>query len=159
MVPPPHRPDKLPILMSCSQFLILRPEFHPFDLPQGQVPLKTRSTGPTEAGTGGAPGTDDPTAEQTSGPCGDSLWMILAMFAVLYLVMIRPQQKQEKARKALLAAVVKGDKVVTNSGLHGTITNLSEDKVTLRVDKDMKLTFDRSAIGRKLSDETEADKS
>ena len=145
--------------MSSTQFLILRPEFRLPQDPQEKIPLKTRPSA-TETGTGDPQnGGGAPPEDQTSGACNNQLLMILAMVAVLYFLMIRPQQKQEKARRALLAAVKKGDKVVTNSGMHGTITNLSEDKVTLRVDRDMKLTFDRSAIGRKLGDEPEGNKS
>lgn len=148
--------------MIPNHLLILRPEYMvsaAAQQPQGNVPLKTRSSGATNTTPGTSQdGGNNPNQDSPPGPCGDSMWMILAMVGVLYFVMIRPQQKQDKARKALIAAVVKGDRVVTNSGMHGTIVNLTDDKVTLRVDKDLKLTFDRSAIGRKLSDESEADK-
>lgn len=72
---------------------------------------------------------------------------MVLVFAVIYFLMIRPQQKQEKQRRAMLGAVQKGDKVVTTGGIHGTITNMGEDTVTLRVDN-IKMTVDRSAIGR-----------
>ena len=107
MVPPPHGLDKPPIHMSSIQFLILRPEFSLCQEAQEKIPLKTRSSGGTETGTGNPQDGVGPTEDQAQGPCGDSLWMILAMVAVLYFLMIRPQQKQEKARKALIAAVVK----------------------------------------------------
>lgn len=148
--------------MSSSQFLILRPEFRSSqgqDPQQSEPPLGSRSTEQETGTSGGDPAAPSTGGQQAQDPCADSWWMILAMVVVMYFLLIRPQQKQEKARKALLAAIAKGDKVVTNSGMHGTITALSEDKVTLRVDKDIKLTFDRSAIGRKVEAESEADKS
>jgi preprotein translocase subunit YajC len=74
--------------------------------------------------------------------------LFIGMFAIMYFVMIRPQQKQRREREALLAALKRGDRVVTTSGLHGTVTSLSEHTVVLRVADQVKLEFDRSAIGR-----------
>ena len=71
-----------------------------------------------------------------------------AIFAIFYFLLIRPQQKQKRERETMLAAVKKGDRVVTSSGLHGTVTNLNEHTVTLRVADQVKLEFDRSALGR-----------
>ena len=71
-----------------------------------------------------------------------------AIFAIFYFLLIRPQQNQRKERERLLAAVKRGDRVVTTGGMHGTITNLDETTVTVRVADQTKITFDRSAIGR-----------
>lgn len=71
-----------------------------------------------------------------------------AIFAIFYFLLIRPQQKQKKEREALLATVKKGDRVVTTSGLHGTVVGLSEQTVTLKVTEQVRLDFDRAAIGR-----------
>ncbi|MBI2015572.1 MAG: preprotein translocase subunit YajC [Candidatus Rokubacteria bacterium] len=71
-----------------------------------------------------------------------------AIFAIFYFLLIRPQQKQKRERETMLRALKKGDRVVTSSGLHGTITGLEETKVVLRVADQVKLEFDRSAIGR-----------
>jgi preprotein translocase subunit YajC len=71
-----------------------------------------------------------------------------AIFAIFYFLLIRPQQKQRRERETLLRAVKRGDRVVTTSGLHGTITGLDDTTVTLRVADQVKLTFDRAAIGR-----------
>jgi preprotein translocase subunit YajC len=71
-----------------------------------------------------------------------------AIFAIFYFLLIRPQQKQRRDRERLLAALRKGDRVVTTSGLHGTITGLGEHTVTLRVADTVKLEFDRSAVAR-----------
>ena len=73
---------------------------------------------------------------------------IAAMFAIFYFLLIRPQQRQKKDREAMLAAVKKGDRVVTTSGLHGTVVGLNENTVTLKVADSVKLDFDRSALGR-----------
>jgi preprotein translocase subunit YajC len=74
--------------------------------------------------------------------------LMIGMFAIMYFLIIRPQQKQRKDREALLAAVKKGDRVVTSSGMYGTVVGLSEHTVTLKVAEQVKLEFERSAIGR-----------
>ena len=74
-----------------------------------------------------------------------------------YFLLIRPQQKQKREREAMLAAVKKGDRVVTSSGLHGTVLNLNEHTVTLRVADQVKLEFDRSALGRVVEAQGERD--
>ena len=77
-----------------------------------------------------------------------AIWLV-GMFLIMYFMMIRPQQKQRRAREAMLGAIKKGDRVVTTGGLHGTVTGLSDTSVTLRCDQ-VKLEFDRSAVGRVL---------
>jgi len=71
-----------------------------------------------------------------------------AIFAIFYFLLIRPQQKQKRDREQMLNALKRGDRVVTTSGLHGTVTGLAEHTVTLRVADQVKLDFDRSAVGR-----------
>src|SRR6266849_6946252 len=80
-----------------------------------------------------------------------------AIFAIFYFLLIRPQQKQKRDRETMLAAIKKGDRVVTSSGLHGTVLNLNEHTVTLRVADQVKLEFDRSALGRVVEAQGERD--
>ena len=70
------------------------------------------------------------------------------MFAILYFIVLRPQQRQKAEREKMLSALKKGDRVVTTSGMHGTVIGLGEQTVTVRVADQVKLEFDRSAIGR-----------
>ena len=70
----------------------------------------------------------------------------LPIIAIFYLLLIRPQQQQAKKLKAMLAALKKGDKVVTSGGLMGTIVGLDEQKAVLRVADDVKMEFVKSAI-------------
>lgn len=85
-------------------------------------------------------------------PQGNPLMQMLPMLAVMgvifYLFMIRPQQKRDKERRDMLAAMAKGDKVVTSGGMCGTIVGLREKTVTLRVSDDpvVKMDFLRGAI-------------
>jgi preprotein translocase subunit YajC len=71
---------------------------------------------------------------------------IILMFAIFYFLLIRPQQKRQKERQAMLSQLKKGDRVVTIGGIHGTIVDLDDDKVTLRVAETTKIVFERSAI-------------
>ena len=74
--------------------------------------------------------------------------MIASMLAIFYFLLLRPQQKQKQDRERMLGSIKRGDRVVTTGGLHGTVTGFSEHTVTLRVADQVKLEFDRSAIGR-----------
>ncbi|WP_018130830.1 preprotein translocase subunit YajC [Effusibacillus pohliae] len=71
----------------------------------------------------------------------------LLMILIFYFLLIRPQQKRAKERNAMLAGLKKGDRVVTIGGMHGTITELDDDTVTLRVAENTRIKFERSAIG------------
>ncbi|OUM87230.1 MAG: preprotein translocase subunit YajC [Bacillus thermozeamaize] len=71
---------------------------------------------------------------------------LILMLVVFYFLLIRPQQKRQKERMAMLDALKKGDKVITIGGLHGTIVDLNDDQVVLRVNENTKLTFERHAV-------------
>jgi len=84
------------------------------------------------------------------GPAG-ILQMVLpfaAMFAILYFIVLRPQQRQKAERERMLGALKKGDRVVTTSGIHGTVVGLAEHTITLRVADQVKMDFDRGSVGR-----------
>ena len=85
-----------------------------------------------------------------SGPAAFVQPLILfgAMFAIFYFIVLRPQQRQKAERERMLTALKKGDKVVTSGGMHGTVVGLGEHTVTLRVADQVKVEFDRAAIGR-----------
>lgn len=77
---------------------------------------------------------------------------LVIMFAVFYFLLIRPQKKKQTARNNMLNALQKGDKIVTIGGLHGTVMELSDDVVVLRVNDVTKLTFERSSISHRVSE-------
>jgi preprotein translocase subunit YajC len=85
---------------------------------------------------------------QGSGSMMVQLAFFAAIFAIFYFLLIRPQQKQKRERETMLSAVKPGDRVVMSSGLHGTVVKLSEQAVTLKVADQVRLEFDRTAIGR-----------
>ncbi|GAK05246.1 preprotein translocase subunit YajC [Geomicrobium sp. JCM 19037] len=72
--------------------------------------------------------------------------MLLLMFAIVYFLLIRPQQKRQKQVREMHANLQKGDDIVTIGGLHGTIDAIDEEKIVLLVNDNRKLTYDRSAV-------------
>jgi preprotein translocase subunit YajC len=73
--------------------------------------------------------------------------MFALIIGIFYFLILRPQQKRQKERQKLLDSVKKGDKVVTAGGLHGTVAGLDEKTVLLQVADNVKLKYERSAIG------------
>ena len=71
---------------------------------------------------------------------------IVAIFVVFYFVAIRPQQKRSKETKAMLAALQKGDEVVTAGGIVGRITKLTDAYATVEIANNVEMTVQRSAI-------------
>ena len=79
-----------------------------------------------------------------------SMLPLIAIFAVMWFFMIMPQQRRDKQRREMLASIAKGDRVVTNGGICGTIVGLHEKTVVLKVSDDppTKIEFVRSAISQ-----------
>jgi len=75
-----------------------------------------------------------------------TLIMFGAIFLIFYFMIIRPQQKRAKDRDKLLANLEKGDKVVTNGGIHGIISGLEEKTALLQISENVKIKIERSAI-------------
>ena len=71
---------------------------------------------------------------------------LLLIFVVFYLFIIRPQQKREKKRKAMIEAVQKGNKVVTAGGIHGKVHQVDETSVLLDVDGGVKLRIEKNSL-------------
>ncbi|MCB0403280.1 MAG: preprotein translocase subunit YajC [Bdellovibrionales bacterium] len=79
------------------------------------------------------------------GGFGPFVPMIL-MFGILYFLIIRPQQKKQKAQQKFLSELKKGEMVITNAGIVGTIKNLSDKLVTLEVDNNVCIKMLRTQI-------------
>ena len=78
------------------------------------------------------------------------LLMFVLIFAVMYFFMIRPQQRREKARQKMISELKKGDKVVTSSGILGTVWGIKDNIVVIKIDGDVKMEFLKSAITSKM---------
>jgi len=70
----------------------------------------------------------------------------IAIIAIFYFLIIRPQNKKQKETQKMLAALKKGDRVVTIGGINGTIQSVREQTVVVKVDDNTKIEFNRSAI-------------
>lgn len=71
---------------------------------------------------------------------------LILMFAIFYFLLIRPQQKKAKIHKQMLSSVKKGDKVVSSGGLHGLVTGVSDDVVTMEIAPKVRVKVSRSSI-------------
>ena len=78
--------------------------------------------------------------------------MMILIFVVMWLFMIRPQRKQQKELEKFRKELAKGDKVVTAGGIFGTIAEVSERTVLIKVDGEVKLRVDKNSILRDYSD-------
>ena len=84
-----------------------------------------------------------------------SLVPFVLIFVLFYFLLILPQQKKQKQQKSMLEALKKGDKVITSSGIWGTVTNLGKDTVTLQIADATKIKIQREYIARLRSEEEE----
>ena len=84
--------------------------------------------------------------------------MIALFLVIMYFFLLRPGQKREKDRREMLAALAKGDRVVTTGGICGTIVGLKEKTAVLCVDEDDNITMEflRGAISQVLSRDEDA---
>jgi len=86
-----------------------------------------------------------------------SLVPFVLIFVIFYFLLILPQQKRQKQQKAMLEGIKKGDKVVTASGIWGTVTNLGKDTVTLQIADTAKIKIQKEHIARLRADEEDKD--
>lgn len=86
-------------------------------------------------------------AEAAQGANSWSFWvMMIAIFAVFYFFMIRPQQKKQKEIQAQRDAMKKGSKVVTAGGIYGTIKDVQESTFTIEIAKDVVIKVDKGSV-------------
>ena len=67
------------------------------------------------------------------GAFGSMLFPMAAIFVIFYLLLIRPQQKKQRQTEDMIKAIEKGDNVVTSGGLHGKVTGVSDDVLTIEI--------------------------
>lgn len=77
------------------------------------------------------------------------LIMFGALILIMYFLMIRPQQKRQKEHQKMLDSIKKGDKVITTSGMHGTVTDIDGNTYLIQIAENVKITFEKSAIASK----------
>ncbi len=95
-------------------------------------------------------------AQSGSAPGGGLLGILplVLMLVVFYFLMIRPQQKRMKEHTAMVGALKKGDEVVTNGGLGGTITKVGDAYMSLRIADNVEVRVQKSAVAALLPNGT-----
>lgn len=78
-----------------------------------------------------------------------TLIMFGAIFLIMYFLMIRPQQKKQKEQQKMLSELKAGDKVVTSSGIYGTIVSSDDETVLLKISDNANVRFLKSAVTQK----------
>ena len=73
---------------------------------------------------------------------------LILLFVIFYFLLIRPQQKKMKEHKELIGKLSKGDEVVTTGGIHGRITGVADETVTMEVAKEVRIKVSRESVGR-----------
>ncbi len=79
-------------------------------------------------------------------PIQSQLITIALIIGVFYFLLIRPQKKTQEEHKKMLASLKKNDEVITVGGIHGTIANVKDATVTLKVDDNVKVEVQKSSI-------------
>lgn len=103
----------------------------------------------------------DAFAQAAGAPAGGNSWIgflvqfgyFIPLFAILYFLLIRPQQQQAKQQESMRKNLKKGDRVLTTGGMLGTVVGIDENKLVLRVSEDVKVEFARNAVVQVLSEE------
>lgn len=92
-------------------------------------------------------------AGQQAGQSSLSFWvMMILIFVVMWFFMIRPQRKQQKELEQMRKELKKGDKVITAGGIYGTIAEVSETTLLIKVDGEVKLRVDKNSVQRDPAD-------
>jgi preprotein translocase subunit YajC len=80
-----------------------------------------------------------------------NLLPIVAIFAVFYFIVILPHKKQQQRKQKLIAELKKGDRVITNGGIYGTVAAVEENALMLKVSENTKIRVAKSAIAGPVS--------
>ncbi|UCD55272.1 MAG: preprotein translocase subunit YajC [Candidatus Omnitrophota bacterium] len=76
-----------------------------------------------------------------------SLMPIVIIFVIFYFLLIRPQKKAQEEHKRMVSELKKNDEVITTGGIYGTIVNVKENSLILRIDDNVKIEVQKNAIG------------
>lgn len=109
---------------------------------------------------GAADGADGAAAEEPGNPLGP-LFPMIAIGILFYFIVMRPQLRAQKDKRKqhedLMTNLKKNDKVVTIGGIIGTVAEVTDDRVTLKIDDTTRMKFTRSSIQELLGDKKDAD--
>ena len=77
---------------------------------------------------------------------GSMLWMIVILFGVMWLFMIRPQQKRQKEIRKFRESLTVGDRVITAGGIHGKIRGIKDNAFIIEIADNVKITIDKGSV-------------
>lgn len=75
-----------------------------------------------------------------------NLFPLVLIFVIFYFMLIRPQKTKEKEHTQMLKGLNKNDEVVTSSGIHGTVVNVKEKTIVLRIDDNVKVEMEKNCV-------------
>ena len=75
-----------------------------------------------------------------------NLMPVVLIFIVFYFLLLRPQKKTQNEHKKMVAGLKKNDEVITSGGIHGTIVNVKDATVVMRVDDNVKIEVQKSSV-------------
>jgi preprotein translocase subunit YajC len=78
-----------------------------------------------------------------------SFFPLIFIFIIFYFLLIRPQKTKEKEHQKMLSNLNKNDEVVTSSGIHGTIVNVKDKTLILRIDDNVKIEVEKNCVAYK----------
>lgn len=114
-----------------------------------QAEVQVDSSPPAATPPSGGPG----------GIFGSPIFFLVAMLLLMWALLIRPQQRREKEMKAMLSKVEKGDAIVTTGGLHGRVTGVTDDVLTVEISPNVRVKLARSAVASRTAGKAEGEKS
>ena len=76
----------------------------------------------------------------------------ILLFIIMYFIFFRPQMRRQKEQQRLVQALKTGDRVVTNAGIHGLISNVKDSTVIVKVADNVKIEMEKSAITNVVKD-------
>lgn len=84
---------------------------------------------------------------QAAGGSGwETILMIVALVAIFYFLMIRPQQKKQKEMQEFRNGIRRGDKIITAGGIYGTVRQVKENSFLIEVDKNVQIEVDKASV-------------
>ena len=74
------------------------------------------------------------------------LFPLVLIFVIFYFLLIRPQKQKEKEHQKMVAGLNKNDEIVTLGGIHGTVVNVKEKTLILRIDENVKMEIEKNSV-------------
>ncbi len=87
---------------------------------------------------------------QTSNPLFSMMVPLVLIYVIFYFLFIRPQRAKEKEHQKMLSNLNKNDEIITAGGIHGTIVNVKDKTLIIRVDDNVKIEIEKTSVANKI---------